>query len=837
MYHDATQPSLFWTGSALEIYAGRGSGVQTFELSGTTLSLAGTDNTVGADAYATLAGQGAVRYVEARHLDQLEAGIGTTTSGDLVFGSQSGLMSDALTLMALSHGGQTLYVSALFGQAGLSLLKRNSDTLDTLDAVGDTSSSYAQQITAMASWSSGSQTYVFVGSYGDGGISSYAVDGTDLEWRASFGREEGVAFNTPTALKVVDMGGQTYLLASDAGTSQLSVMAVSTAGGLTLTDSMMDDRTTRFDDVAVFDVIDVAGHVFVVAGGTDGGVTLLRLLPNGQLVHIDSLADTADLGLEGINSLSLTQVGSTIHAFVTSEDVSGVTHLTLETDVLGLVRTGGAGRDTLVGGSGNDQLWGGAGHDILQGRAGDDMLIAGAGRDTLEGGSGADIFVAGADAETIEVSDFEIGTDRIDVSAWPFLYSVAQLTVEPLGDGARILFGDRQLILRTADGTTLYEEDFIETDVFGLFRPPLPEPTSLFIEDDNGSNVLTGVSGDDSLMGNGGNDTIDGRGGADRLEGGADSDLIYGGNGTDTLYGDGGHDALNGGDGNDLLYGGTGADTLDGGLGNDTVFGDSSIDHLIGGAGADSLVGGTGADTLYGNDGDDTLFSNTGVDLLYGGAGNDYISSGNGVDIVYGEDGNDTIFGRTGWDTISGGAGHDSVYGSEGVDDIDGGSGNDWLSGGTGFDNLFGGSGNDSLYGNLGSDNLFGGSGNDSLYGATGNDLLEGGSGDDRLFANQGVDTLDGGAGSDLLQGGSLADTFVFDVGHDKDKITDFEVGVDTLHLSAALVDGLTDPDLILERFGNMAGGRVRMEFNDDDWIAIDGVDDYDAIAAAIKIF
>ena len=50
---------------------------------------------------------------------------------------------------------------------------------------------------------------------------------------------------------------------------------------------------------------------------------------------------------------------------------------------------GGAGNDTLTGGSGADQLFGGAGNDTLLGKGGNDLLFGGAGNDTLIGGTGA----------------------------------------------------------------------------------------------------------------------------------------------------------------------------------------------------------------------------------------------------------------------------------------------------------------------------------------------------------------------------------------------------------------------------------------------------------------
>ncbi|WP_269142619.1 Ig-like domain-containing protein [Sulfitobacter mediterraneus] len=86
--------------------------------------------------------------------------------------------------------------------------------------------------------------------------------------------------------------------------------------------------------------------------------------------------------------------------------------------------------------------------------------------------------------------------------------------------------------------------------------------------------------------------------------------------------------------------------------------------------------------------------------------------------------------------------------------------------------------GNDLIEGLGGNDQLDGGTGRDTLLGGTGNDVLFGGGGvyADRLF---------GGAGDDTLTGGEGSDTFVLALGMDRETVTDFEVGVDTIDFSS----------------------------------------------------
>jgi len=62
---------------------------------------------------------------------------------------------------------------------------------------------------------------------------------------------------------------------------------------------------------------------------------------------------------------------------------------------IGQLVFGGAGRDHLHGGRGNDGLFGGAGDDKIFGRNGHDILVGGDGRDDLKGDRGDDILIGG----------------------------------------------------------------------------------------------------------------------------------------------------------------------------------------------------------------------------------------------------------------------------------------------------------------------------------------------------------------------------------------------------------------------------------------------------------
>jgi Ca2+-binding RTX toxin-like protein len=90
---------------------------------------------------------------------------------------------------------------------------------------------------------------------------------------------------------------------------------------------------------------------------------------------------------------------------------------------------GDAGADSLRGNAGDDDLFGGADADVMYGGAGDDALSGGVGIDVLRGGEGddrltggtlVDTFVFSRNQGTDRVTDFQNGTDKLDLRAFDF---------------------------------------------------------------------------------------------------------------------------------------------------------------------------------------------------------------------------------------------------------------------------------------------------------------------------------------------------------------------------------------------------------------------------------
>ncbi|MGO4705577.1 cadherin domain-containing protein [Microvirga sp. 2MCAF38] len=398
------------------------------------------------------------------------------------------------------------------------------------------------------------------------------------------------------------------------------------------------------------------------------------------------------------------------------------------------------GADSLYGALGNDTLDGGNGDDHLDGEGGNDFLIGGAGADTLNGGDGFDF------------ADYSTATDFV----WVNLTQV---------------FGNR------GDATG---------DIFSSIEGLVGSRYSDYLVGNDEANNIQGWYGEDSLVGAGGNDS---------------------------LYGGEGNDSLDGGEGNDLLAGERGNDTLNGGAGENTaMFAGTYAEYTI-------SVPQEGtfrvSDKVANRDDVDTLtdikflrFSDVTVRI------NNHEPTKLAISqtLIAEDTLAATIVAQFSASDEDGDAIVYRLVNSDGPFRIDGNklvltSPLDYetkaqhtitVNASNGY-----GAGTTStfvlnvldvvettpltLYGTSGVDFLQGEAGNDVIYGYGGNDMLRGEVGNDKLY---------GGAGKDVLVGGDGQDIFVFDTKPNKktnvDKILDFSVKDDTIHLAKSIFKTLT---------------------------------------------
>lgn len=283
-----------------------------------------------------------------------------------------------------------------------------------------------------------------------------------------------------------------------------------------------------------------------------------------------------------------------------------------------------------------------------------------------------------------------------------------------------------------------------------------------------------------------------------------------------------------GNDGIDTGYGGLAGDSLSGGLSDDQLYGNGGSDTIAGGDGGDLMRGGSGTDTLdyrtsaagvtvnlqnntsSGGDAQGDNFNN--FESVWGSAASDRLSGNAIVNELKGGNGDDVLKGGAGGDTINGGIGSDtaSYTGSSAAVVID--LSTNIVSGGDAagdtlisIENVEGSGFGDTITGSSASNKISGGAGDDTLNGGENADTVSGGAGADRIIGGRGIDHLSGGADADTFVLATLAGN--------RDIISNFVAGIDTLEVSAALFKGgllagvdLTAGQLAINATG-LAGG------------------------------
>jgi Ca2+-binding RTX toxin-like protein len=390
---------------------------------------------------------------------------------------------------------------------------------------------------------------------------------------------------------------------------------------------------------------------------------------------------------------------------------------------------GGAGNDTLTGGSGADQLFGQAGNDTLLGRGGTDLLFGGSENDTMTGGdvddqafgqSGNDRMVwnPGDDTDLDEGGD---GVDTVDVNGGN---GAEQFTAT--ANGSRVRFdrvnpapfaidiGTSEKLVVNANGGD---------DSFGA-TGNLAALIAITIDGGAGNDTLLGSNGADLLLGGDGNDFVDGNQGNDvaLLGAGGDSFQWDPGDGSDVVEGQDGTDAM-------AFNGSNVAESMDVSANGQRVRFSRDVAAITMDLNdVESIVAKTlgGSDDFVVNDLSGTDVVNVVADLVVAG-GDDGLpdnvvanaTNGDDVATVIGAGPSAQVSGLPALVSVSGAiAGSDrltvkALAGADVVDargltanaallTLEGGDGDDVLLGGDGDDVLIGGPGNDTIDGGLG---------------------------------------------------------------------------------------------------------------------------------------
>ncbi len=244
---------------------------------------------------------------------------------------------------------------------------------------------------------------------------------------------------------------------------------------------------------------------------------------------------------------------------------------------------------------------------------------------------------------------------------------------------------------------------------------------------------------------------------------------------------------------------------------NPTAPNGTAANNLIEGYFYDDVIDGRGgSDRIYGGGGDDVLYAGSGDnDALYGGDGDDTLVGGKGGNWMVGGNGNDVFIPGDGGNAFRGGDGVDLVDFSDfnpqrGVK----------VTLGSGGGDIYGKNAQNNDYSFNSIEQVIGTQSEDRIQAKDGTAaMLDGFEGDDRLFGADQADTLIDGAGRDNMHGRGGADTFVLVADADRDTISDFEIGVDQIDITAwGVSDGA---DLSFDVHAKKLG-RVKVTFEDE---------------------
>ena len=333
--------------------------------------------------------------------------------------------------------------------------------------IADTATTALGDVSAMAFARLKGHDFFFVASAFDIGVSVFEVGASGALTNRFLLTPGDVGFNAITTMATAQVGPRAFLLVGSAETDALIVLRVSAGGRLKLVDEMIDRSDTRFERISSLEVFEYEGRTFVLAAGSDDGITLFELTYRGRLNLLAVVADEFTTTLNNISDIKVEIINGQIFVFVSSAAEHGFTEFELVLNP-GTTITGSAVPDTITGTPGDDTIFGMGRSDILDGGAGNDRLVDGRGRDTLTGGSGADIFEFINDGRRDIITDFELGIDRLDFTDYAGLYSMFDLDIRSRPDGAVIRIGAEKLWITSADGLPINPDDWVQDDfIFG----------------------------------------------------------------------------------------------------------------------------------------------------------------------------------------------------------------------------------------------------------------------------------------------------------------------------------------------------------------------------------
>ncbi|MDZ7906717.1 MAG: hypothetical protein U5N55_13830 [Cypionkella sp.] len=387
---------------------------------------------------------------------------GTPNATQYVIPPEGGHINDATAAQVLEFAAGDWIAIARRSDDGLTLHQLSgTGTLTAQVQIEDTDKTYVQTISDTATLARGNDQLLLTISALENGISSFLIsaNGTST-WIDSYGAQNGMAVSGLAMLKTVQIGGVDFAILAATNSSSLTVLRVNEMGVFFETDHVFDTGATRFAKLAAFDMFVAQGRVFVVAAGTDIGMTLLELLPDGTLSTMQTFVLEGGTGLTAVTAITAQMLGEDAAIFMVDSGADRILRYDLDLGALGGIIHAAGGAGTAA----DERVIGSAGNDAVNGAGGADFLHDGAGLDTMTGGAGADVFIFTRDGAQDYITDFQDGVDRIDVSAWGRIYTAQSLVITATATGANVTYGNEVLTITSHNGAPLGSAQLTDAD-------------------------------------------------------------------------------------------------------------------------------------------------------------------------------------------------------------------------------------------------------------------------------------------------------------------------------------------------------------------------------------
>ena len=377
--------------------------------------------------------------------------------------TDQGLLTGVTAMEMIERGATDLAIIAQRNVPGLRIFSlSDAGPITLLSTIADSPKSYLGDVSDLAVVTVAGRDFLLTASTLENGLSLFEIDESgEASFVDAMGAADGLPVGGPAALQTIAFGEVQFVVVAATGSASLSVLRVNEMGVLFVEDHRVDDRSTRFDNVVALDGFSYGGRAFVVTGGTDAGVSVLEVLPDGRLSHVLSHALETGAGIGNVTGVETVVMNGKALIFLTDAGGERIYHL--EADLTGMGGLYQAQGGTVQGSALDDRLMGSDLPETLQGGGGDDALHDGAGNDLLSGGTGADVFVFDRDGSADRVSDFQDGVDLLDLSDWGRIYTASALTIAITGSGAVVSYGDESLTITRSGGAALQltDADFV----------------------------------------------------------------------------------------------------------------------------------------------------------------------------------------------------------------------------------------------------------------------------------------------------------------------------------------------------------------------------------------